>query len=108
MCWLGLAWKPWIWLGFVWLRLKISEAGARASTSGQAWLGSGLSHGFTRDARGCPNLNFFLFLTTSGILEVFFAEGKFPMWKGWVTSLRYCVENDFGMHRIVVKVNRMY
>ncbi|KAJ6600295.1 hypothetical protein DFH09DRAFT_1127999 [Mycena vulgaris] len=46
-CWLGLARKPWLWLGFVWLWLSIFQARAKAgSKPGQA-RASGLSQGLS-------------------------------------------------------------
>ncbi|KAJ7483124.1 hypothetical protein B0H11DRAFT_2417373 [Mycena galericulata] len=47
MCWLGLARKPWLWPGFIWLWLEESQAKARARARdpGLAWPGPGLSHG---------------------------------------------------------------
>ncbi|KAJ7916844.1 hypothetical protein B0H13DRAFT_1870834 [Mycena leptocephala] len=38
MFWLGLALKPWLWLGFIWLWLRIHEAKAKAMDEGLAWL----------------------------------------------------------------------
>ncbi|KAJ7629732.1 hypothetical protein DFH06DRAFT_1440118 [Mycena polygramma] len=48
MFWLGLACKPWLWLGFVRLWLEILQAKAKAMDGGLAWLGFGLSHGFNQ------------------------------------------------------------
>ncbi|KAJ7645203.1 hypothetical protein DFH06DRAFT_1425989 [Mycena polygramma] len=48
MFWLGLACKPWLWLGFIWLWLQILQAKAKAMDGGLAWLGFGLSHGFNQ------------------------------------------------------------
>ncbi|KAJ7189212.1 hypothetical protein C8R46DRAFT_1024382 [Mycena filopes] len=46
MFWLGLALKPWLWLGFVRLWLRILQAKAKATRAGLAWPGFGLSRGF--------------------------------------------------------------
>jgi hypothetical protein len=48
MFWLGLALKPWLWLGFIWLWLRIHEAKAEAMDEGLAWLGFGSSPGFNQ------------------------------------------------------------
>ncbi|KAJ6534471.1 hypothetical protein DFH09DRAFT_1180470 [Mycena vulgaris] len=46
-CWLGLARKPWLWLGFVWLWLSIFQARAKASSRPGQARASGLSHGLS-------------------------------------------------------------
>ena len=43
MFWLGLAWKPRLWLGLGGLWLHIPQAKAKAVREGLAWLGFGLS-----------------------------------------------------------------
>jgi len=45
MFWLGLAWKPRLWLGLGGLWLPSPQAKAKAVGEGLAWLGFGSSRG---------------------------------------------------------------
>jgi len=45
MCWLGLAWKPWLWPGFRWPVAWKSQAKAKVLGLGLAWPGFGPGHG---------------------------------------------------------------
>jgi hypothetical protein len=51
LCRLDLAWKPWLGLGFVWLRLLKSQAQAQAQARGKPSQArpAGLSHGLDRE-----------------------------------------------------------
>ncbi|KAJ7782543.1 hypothetical protein DFH07DRAFT_764684 [Mycena maculata] len=84
MCWLGLAWKPWLGPGFIWLGLHKSQARAQARKSGLAWPGPGLGHGFNRDRRRQRSIIFIgwhsdYFLASHTHLR----DKKMKLWLAW-------------------------